>query len=87
MRRKLRQVDRCPGRLSPGEYKRVPPTGPIIGVYLACPVCGYRCITIVRAEHVVDDTDGLLTVKEPVECLVCAKLAQITRGEFIVDGV
>lgn len=79
----LRQVDRCPAKLERGEYKRVPLRGPMIGVFLACPVCGYRCITILADELGATDPDGRLTVRDMVQCLICPKPAQITNGELV----
>lgn len=85
----LRKVDRCPARLDPGEYKRAPVTGPLIGIFLACPVCGYRCITVLGAicitkpdEAVADDSGGSLSVRGTVKCLLCSRPAQIVEGEF-----
>lgn len=90
----LRRVDRCPAKLDPGEYKRSPNKGPLIGVHLACPICGWRCITILGAmcetspgEAVADDEGGVLTVRGTVKCLICSKPAKIANGEFrLVDA-
>lgn len=85
---RVRQVDRCPGKLDPGEYKRVPLNGPIFGIFLACPACGYRCITIHgescadAGAPVADDAEGTLTVKGAFKCLLCRKPATILNGEF-----
>lgn len=85
----LRKVDRCPAKLDPGEYKRSPTTGPLIGIFLACPACGYRCITVLGAvcatgpgEAVADDSGGTLTVRGTVKCLLCPRPAQIANGEY-----
>lgn len=87
----LRQVDRCPAKLARGEYKRVPLKGPIIGIFLACPACGYHCITAVSGDDagergIVEDDSGALNVEKPVTCLICAKPARISNGELTVDG-
>lgn len=86
----LRPVDRCPAKLDRGEYKRVPLKGPIIGIFLACPACGYRVITAVSGDDAgecgkVEDDGGKINVERPVRCLICAKPARISNGELIVD--
>ena len=66
---RLKRTDGCPLKLAPGEYKRVPLTGPVVGHYIACPKCGFRCMVILASEN-PGDSDGPdgLTLAQPIKC-------------------
>lgn len=73
----LKRTDRCALRLGPGEYKRVPARGKVIGHYIRCPACGYRAMVVLSFENPGDsggvdpETNqivGGLTLDNPIKC-------------------
>jgi hypothetical protein len=80
--------DACVARLRPGEVKRIPRPldRPLVGYYLACPVCG-RVQAVPASERGFEE-GGALSMRPAVTCArrECAKSFSIERDEFIVSG-
>ena len=73
--------------MKPGEYKQIPdkPGFAVIGFYIACPFCGYRCITVLADDHGAREENGKLCVDSFVKCLKCKKKGRVVSGEFIAS--
>ena len=72
-------------RLGPGEVKRLPGEGVLIGFYVACPGCGYRNFVLIRDQHVLLTADGLtLTPGFWCDGPLCDRHLHIKHGQFVV---
>jgi hypothetical protein len=85
---------KCVQKLAPGELKRTPQRGALVGYYVACPECRFPNI-------ILDDRAGapprfieepptprgdvvqpaLLTMRDAERCSSCRRLIQIAAGE------
>lgn len=76
-------MSKCPRRLTKGQYKQIPDKQGFdpIGYYIACPLCGYRCI-IVLVEDGAKEVGGRLTAGE-VRCAKCKGKGKVADGEFV----
>ena len=83
----LARSKRCLSKMEPGQYRRIPGGDwGLIGYYLICPWCGFRCM-ILLAEEVgaSEDDDGRPTFERPVTCpkKVCGVEFRVENGMAI----
>ncbi len=76
----------CPRKMRPGEVKRVPLRGGLVGYHVACPSCGFVA-SYLREEALfkeVVDADGvvLVGIERPPPCLRCRQRIGCVDGEL-----
>ncbi len=86
---RLVSAERRVCQLQPGEAKRMPQIGPLLGFYIACPACGRLNIVVAREQHVAE-VDGELQGLAPgfdCESPLCGKHVHVKAGELVVTDV
>ena len=89
MKARIVESDRRVCRLKPGDAKRLPRVGAVLGFYVACPVCGRLNIVLAEGQH-VDEAGAELRGLAPgfqCESPSCAKHVHVKDGEFVVTDV
>ena len=86
MRARLVEPERRVCRLKAGEAKRLPRTGGLLGVYVACPLCGRLNIVLAEGQLVVEGAGELRGLAPGFDCEnpLCAKHVHVKDGEFVV---
>ena len=76
-------------QLKPGDAKRMPRTGGLLGFYLACPACGRLNIVLAEGQLVDESNNELHALAPGFECEspICAKHIHVKDGEFVVTDV
>ena len=89
MKARLVTADRRVCRLEPGEVKRMPRVGPVLGFYVSCPACGRLNIVLADGQHVNETGGDLRGLAPGFECEspTCAKHVHVKDGEFVVIDV
>ncbi len=81
----LVERDRRVCRLRPGEVKRLPAAGPLLGFYVACPACGFLNVVLAEGQH-VEEAAGGLTLAPGFRCDGgrCGRHVHIKHGELVI---
>lgn len=93
MKARIVETDRRICRLKPGDAKRLPRVGAVLGFYLACPACGRLNVVLAEGQHVDerrDETGGELRGLAPgfrCESERCGKHVHVKDGEYVVTDV
>ncbi len=89
MKARIVESDRRVCRLKPGDAKRLPRIGAVLGFYVACPVCGRLNIVLAEGQHVDEAGPELRALAPGFQCESsgCAKHVHVKDGEFVVTDV
>lgn len=71
-------------RLQPGEVKRFPIEGALVGFYVACPMCGYRNFVLRHGQHIVEGPALTLSPGHWCDGPRCDAHVHIRDGELVV---
>ena len=89
MKVRLVSADRRVCRLEPGEVKRMPQVGPVLGFYVSCPACGRLNIVLAEGQQVNETAGELRGLAPGFECEspTCGKHVHVKDGELVVTDV
>ena len=74
----------CPRRMRPGQVKRVPLKGKLVGYWIACPGCGFVASYLLDEARFTESVDkdgiGLVGIDAPPPCIRCRRRIECADG-------